>query len=109
MDYNNRRYLIIPSSIVNQIDFSQVMETSVDTLRYSIDETKTFVKYYVTVVEEDTTETYLNTDTGQEENVVIKKGVYGRPSIYSEQYTEYTHQEILVVLETEEWNSPIEN
>jgi hypothetical protein len=85
------------------------METSVDTLRYSIDETKTFVKYYVTVVEEDTTETYLNTDTGQEENVVIKKGVYGRPSIYSEQYTEYTHQEILVVLETEEWNSPIEN
>ena len=109
MDYNNRRYLIIPSSIVNQIDFSQVMETSVDTLRYSIDETKTFVKYYVTVVEEDTTETYLDADTGEEVTVVVEAGIYGRPSIYNSEYPEYTHDEMLVVLEGEEWNNPIEN
>jgi hypothetical protein len=109
MDYNNRRYLIIPSSIVNQIDFSQVMETSVDTLRYSTDKTKTFVKYYVTVVEQDTTETYLDAETGEEVTAVINAGIYGRPSIYSPEYPEYTHEEILVVLQTEEWNSQIEN
>lgn len=109
MDYNNRRYLIIPSAIVNQIDFNQVMETSVDTLRYSVDQTKTFVKYHVMVIEQDTTETYLDAETGEEVTVVINAGIYGRPSIYLPEYPEYTHQEILSILQTEEWNSQIEN
>lgn len=38
-------YVIIDSSEVNSVDFEQVAETSADTLRYSLDGTKTFVKY----------------------------------------------------------------
>ena len=45
MDCNNRQYVVFNATEVNKIDFSQVMETSADTLRYSIDGTKTFVKY----------------------------------------------------------------
>ena len=36
-NYENRRYLVILTSIKEQIDFSQVLETSVDTLRMSVD------------------------------------------------------------------------
>jgi len=78
--YDNRRYLIIPSSIVDNIDFSQVHETSKDTLRYSVDGTKTFIKY----------------------------DLPDRPGIYSEEYNEYTHEEILEILSGEEWTSPME-
>jgi len=40
-----RKYVIIDSEDVDNIDFSQVQETSVDTLRWNKDKTKTFVKY----------------------------------------------------------------
>ena len=43
--FENRHYVIISSSDVSNIDFSQVMETSADTLRFSLDDTLTFVKY----------------------------------------------------------------
>ena len=39
------KYVIIDSNEVSSIDFSQVEETSADTLRYNIDYTKTFVKF----------------------------------------------------------------
>ena len=40
-----RKYLIIPVSEVSKVDFSQVCETSEATLRKSVDETKTFIKW----------------------------------------------------------------
>lgn len=40
-----RTYVIIDASEVANVDFDQVLETSVDTLRYSLDGTKTFVKF----------------------------------------------------------------
>ncbi len=40
-----RTYVIINSSDVSSVDFSKVAETSADTLRYSLDGTKTFVKF----------------------------------------------------------------
>ena len=43
--FDHRHYVIIASGDVPLIDFSQVMETSANTLRYSIDGTLTFVKY----------------------------------------------------------------
>ena len=43
--YANREYLIFPVSELNKVDFSQVLETSADTVRKSVDETKTFVKW----------------------------------------------------------------
>lgn len=78
MAFENRRYLVIPTTITGSIDFNEVLETSVETLRLSVDGTQTFVKY----------------DKDQ------------RPSIYSDEYVEYTHSEILELLSTEEWTTP---
>ena len=43
--YENRKYVIIDKDDVSSVDFSKVLETSADTLRYSNDGNKTFVKY----------------------------------------------------------------
>jgi hypothetical protein len=76
--YEDRRYLVIPTSVTSSIDFNEVMETSIETLRLSVDGTQTFVKYDISS---------------------------GRPSIYSEEYTEYTHDGILELLSTSDWSS----
>jgi len=39
------KYVIINSSEVSSIDFNKVAEISTDSLRYSVDGTKTFVKF----------------------------------------------------------------
>ena len=70
-----RTYVIIDASEVSSVDFDQVAETSADTLRYSVDGTKTFVKY-----EGD------------------------QPSFLSGKQ-EYTQSEILAILATDEWTS----
>ena len=43
--YENRKWVIIGRDDASSVDFSKVIETSVDTLRYSNDGSKTFVKY----------------------------------------------------------------
>ena len=45
MAYENRKYVIINASEVGTVDFSQVNETSASTLRYSLDDSQTFVKF----------------------------------------------------------------
>ena len=40
-----RKYVIITSDDVSSVDFTKVEETSVETLRWNNDKTKTFVKY----------------------------------------------------------------
>jgi len=70
-----RNYVIINKSEVANIDFSKVKETSTETLRYSIDGTKTFVKF------EGDTPTFLS---GKQQ---------------------YTHTQILEILAGEEWAS----
>ena len=108
MRFENRRWLVIPVSIIDDIDFNQVHEPSVDSLRKSVDETLTFVKYEVSVVDETYTETFEDIETGEEESNTDEAGTYGSPSIYSDDYTEYTHSEILELLSTEEWTEQIE-
>jgi hypothetical protein len=73
-----RKYVIINASEVSSVDFSKVMETSVDTLRYSLDNSKTFVKF------EGDTPSFLN----------------GK--------TQYSHSEILAVLAGEDWYEELE-
>ena len=68
-----RTYVIIDASEVANVDFDQVQETSADTLRYSVDGTKTFVKF------EGDTPSFLN----------------GK--------TKYDHAEILSILIGTEW------
>jgi hypothetical protein len=105
--FPNRRWLVIPSSEVSNINFNQVLEHSADSLRYSVDGSQTFVKYEVNIVEETYTETYIDMDTQEETEITVEAGVYGRPSIYNGTYPEYNHQEILELLATEAWTTPM--
>ena len=79
MEYNNREFMIFNVSELSQIDFNQVLETSFDTVRKSVDETKTFVKWDGGVVP-------LSVDS-----LTTKEGPY-------------TYEEILTILSTEEWS-----
>jgi hypothetical protein len=45
MPYENRNFMIFDVSELNTIDFDTVLETSADTVRRSVDGTKTFVKW----------------------------------------------------------------
>lgn len=40
-----KKFVIISSNEVDSVDFSQVLENSAETLRFSLDATKTFVKF----------------------------------------------------------------
>ena len=44
-EYEQRQFMIFNVSELPLIDFSQVLETSIDTVRKSMDGTKTFVKW----------------------------------------------------------------
>jgi len=79
--YENREFMIFNVSELNQIDFSQVLETSAETVRKSVDETKTFVKWDG------------NTIPQCVQNLTTKKGPY-------------TYNEILTILATPEWTDP---
>ena len=41
----SRQYVVLNASEVDTVNFDDVLETSVDTLRYSVDGSETFVKY----------------------------------------------------------------
>jgi hypothetical protein len=103
----NRRWLVIPTTITGSIDFNQVIEYSTVSLRLSIDKSKTFVKYDINEITASYTQSYINAETNQIANYIVEAGVYGRPSIYSSSYQEYNYQDILTLLSTEEWSSPI--
>jgi hypothetical protein len=79
-DYDFRKFMIFAVSELDQIDFTQVCETSIDTVRKSVDGTKTFVKW--------------NGETPEcVTNLTTKEGPY-------------TYEEILVILATPEWTDP---
>ena len=78
--YNNRQFMIFNVSELNQIDFSQVLETSKETIRNSVDETKTFVKWDGDI-------------PSSVDSLTTKEGPY-------------TYEEILVILATPEWTDP---
>lgn len=69
-----RKYVVINTSDVPNIDFSKVEETSQYTLRFSADESKTFVKF------EGDTPSHLD----------------GK--------TQYSNSEMLAILATDEWS-----
>lgn len=48
--YEHRQYMIFNCSELSTIDFTQVLETSADTVRKSVDQSKTFVKWEGTEV-----------------------------------------------------------
>jgi hypothetical protein len=105
--FENRRWLIIPTTATGSIDFNQILESSPESLRLSVDGTKTFIKYEINEILEDIVHTGINPETQEETSHTTLAGVYGRPSIYQEGDTEYTHEEILTILSTEEWSKPL--
>jgi hypothetical protein len=80
--YTDRNFMIFNVSELSNIDFSQVLETSSDTVRKSVDGTKTFVKW-----EGTTTPSFIT-------NLTTKEGPY-------------TYSEMLAILSTSAWNNPI--
>jgi len=72
-----KNYVIIDASEVSSVDFDQVMQTSADTLRYSVDGSKALLKY-----------------EGTQPFFLLGK-------------TEYNHSEILSILSGPEWTSEI--
>ena len=107
--FENRRWLVVPTSITSSINFNEVLESSIESLRLSLDGSETFVKYDITEVTASYTIEYVNAQTGQIASSSIEAGIYGRPSIYSSSYSEYNHQEILNLLTGSNWSSPIQS
>jgi hypothetical protein len=105
--FENRRWLVLPAELTGSINFNQVLEASPSTLRYSVDQTETFVKYDVTVVTASYTASYINAETGETGSYIVEAGTYGRPDIYSPIYPEYHYQPMLDLLATPEWTSPL--
>lgn len=79
-DYENREFMIFNVSELDQIYFTQVLETSTETVRKSVDETKTFVKWDGAIPE-------------CVANLTTKEGPY-------------TYEEMLAILATPEWTDP---
>ena len=46
--YENRKWIFLNSGDMSEVDYGQVLQTSADTCRYSVDGTKSFVKYETT-------------------------------------------------------------
>ena len=80
--YEDRNYMIFNISEVNQIDFNTVLETSAQTIRVSVDGTKSFVKW-----DGDMPECVSNLTT--------KEGPYN-------------HDEILAILSGTDWTAPMD-
>ena len=78
--YPDRRFVIFNVTELNKIDFNQVFETSINTVRKSINKTKTFVKFDL-----PTPSSIVNLTTKSQE---------------------YTYDEITNILATPEWTDP---
>ena len=82
-DYEQRQFMIFNISELNLIDFTQVLETSIDTVRRSVDGTKTFVKWDG------------NTIPSSVDSLTTKEG-------------SYTYEEFLTILNGPEWTNNID-
>ncbi len=82
--YENRQFAIFSTSELNQINFSEVLETSADTVRTSTDGTLTFVKW--------------------DDGGAVPPSVQALTTIQGF----YTYEEMLEILSGPEWTTPME-
>ena len=82
--YDNRQFAIFSTTELPLINFSEVLETSADTVRTSTDGTLTFVKW--------------------EDGGTVPPSIQALTTI--EGY--YTYEEILEILSGPEWTAPME-
>lgn len=81
--FENRKYVIFSATEIGEIDFNEVLETSLETCRYSVDQSETFVKY----------------------EGLMPASVEALTS----RSQEYTHEEILAILSGPDWTEPEES
>ena len=81
--YENRQFAIFSTTELDQINFDEVLETSAETVRVSVDGSLTFVKW---------------------------DGETPPPSVQALTTIQgyYTYEEILNILSTPEWTAPME-
>ena len=79
--WDNRHWVIIPVTELVNVDFSQVCETSIDTVRTSVDGAQTFVKWDGNTMPDTVVNLANKSET-------------------------YSHEEILDILATAAWTSP---
>ena len=106
--YENRQYAIFSLTEVDKIDFSQVCETSAETVRKNVAETKSFIKWDQGVYDPTPYE-MIEAETG--EVTLVTPEPPQPPAFLSELTTlegPYTHAEILDILSTPEWTAPME-
>jgi len=82
--HNHKTYAVIDSIDLELIDFSQIEETSSDTIRKSIDETQFAIKW----------------NEGKEPTFIADASVIPVGT--------YDHHAILELMQTPEWSEPIE-
>jgi hypothetical protein len=82
--YENRQFAIFSTTELNQIDFTEVLETSAETVRKSTDGSLTFVKW--------------------EDGGAVPPSVQALTTIQGF----YTYEEMLDILSTSEWTAPME-
>lgn len=80
--YTNRSFIIFNVSELYKIDFNQILESSEDTLRKSVDGTKTFIKWQGEIP------TFIS-------ELTTKEGPY-------------TYEQIINILNSEEWYQTVE-
>lgn len=106
--YSDRNFLIFPTTEMDKIDFSVVLETSSNTLRFSVDGTKAFVKWDQAPFDPTPYE-IINAETGVPETIIPEPP---QPPAFVADIVgaegPYTYEEILVILATEEWSKPME-
>ena len=79
--YEHRNFMIFNVSELNSVDFSEVLETSAETVRKSVDGTKTFVKWEGETIPPSV------------EALATKEGPY-------------TYEEIVAILSGPDWTAP---
>jgi hypothetical protein len=75
--FENRRWVIFPTTELSKVDFSKVIETNENGLRKSVDNSKTFIKW------DGETPSFVSSISSTE--------------------GPYTHSEILTILATDAW------
>ena len=80
--YEQRNFILFPTSELSKIDFSTVLETSEETVRRSVSGDKTFIKW----------------DGEQPECIGLLTDTEGP----------YTYEEMLEILAGPEWTAPME-
>jgi hypothetical protein len=80
-DYTNRKFMIFAVIELPMIDFTQVCESSIETVRRSVDGTKTFVKW-------------------------DSEGIPSSVDSLTTKEGPFSYDEILIILQGPEWTDP---